>query len=175
MGKGTVAAKLVERDPSLWLSRSWTTRAQRSGESSDAYNFVDREHFVAHIAAGGFLEHAEFLGELYGTPRPQAPPGKDVVLEIDVQGAEQVKAVYPDAVTILIVPPSRAVQEARLRQRGDPPERIRERLSLSDEEETRGRGIADGEVVNDDLDRAVAEVAGILAGYRPRPGDPPDA
>lgn len=173
MGKGTVAARLVERDPTLWLSRSWTTRGRRHGEPADAYHFVDRDHFVAHVAADGFLEHAEFLGELYGTPRPNPPPGKDVVLEIDVQGAEQIKAMYPEAVTILIVPPTREAQAERLRQRGDDPKRIRERLALTDQEERRGRRIADAEVVNDQLDRAVEEVAGILAGYRrTRPGDP---
>lgn len=172
VGKGTVAARLVELDPSLWLSRSWTTRARRPRERADAYHFVDRERFLAHVAAGGFIEHAEFLGELYGTPVPEPPPGRAVVLEIDVQGAEQVKALQPDAVIILLVPPSREVQAERLRRRGESEPEVQRRLTLTEEEEARGRVIADAVVVNDDLDRAVEEVAGILTSYRRDPGEP---
>jgi guanylate kinase len=96
-----------------------------------------------------------------------------VVLEIDVQGAEQVKAVHPDALTILLLPPSRQVQAERLRRRGDPARRVQERLALSEIEEDRGRLLADAVIVNDDLDRAVEEVAGILARHRRSlPGEP---
>ena len=100
-----MAGRLVERDPSLWLSRSWTTRARRRGEAPDAYTFVDRKTFEEHRAAGGFLESAEFLGHLYGTPIPDPPASKDVLLEIDLQGAQQVKALHPDALVVLLLPP----------------------------------------------------------------------
>jgi len=114
VGKGTVAERLVARDPGLWLSRSWTTRPQRPGEADDAYVFVDRDAFEAHRAAGGFFESAEFLENLYGTPHPHGPSGSDVLLEIDVEGARQVLDRRPDATVILLVPPSLEEQEARM-------------------------------------------------------------
>ena len=90
VGKSTIVDALVKRDAKLWLSRSWTTREQRTGEAPDAYKFVTREQFENHIAEGGFLEWTDFLGNLYGTPTPSAPEGKDTVLEIEVDGAQQV-------------------------------------------------------------------------------------
>ena len=158
----------MARDGRLWLSRSWTTRARRPGEREDAYVWVDRPAFEAHAAAGGFLETNEFLGRLYGTPRPDPPPGRDLVLEIDVNGAEQVRAAHPEAVVVLVVPPSEEVQAERLRGRGDTPEQVEARLALGREEIPRGRALADHVVVNDDLGRAVEEVAGIIAGHRAR-------
>ena len=166
VGKGTVAAELVRDRPGFWLSRSWTTRARRPGESADAYTFVDRAAFLERIESGGFLEWAEFMDELYGTPWPDVPDGRDLVLEIDVQGAAQVKSRHADAVVVLLVPPSREVQAARLRARGDDEETLRRRLALSDSEEAAGRELADAVVVNDDLGRAVAEVAAVIEGHR---------
>ncbi len=165
-GKGTIAARLVDSDPSLWLSRSWTTRSRRSGESDDAYVFVDRATFEARAESGGFFEWAEFLGQLYGTPRPDPPPGRDVLLEIDVQGAEQVRRLRPDAALILLRPPSPEAQEARLRARGDDEGHIARRLLAGAEEERRGRLIADAEVVNHDVEQATARIASIVEGYR---------
>ena len=169
VGKGTIVARLVAADPQLWLSRSWTTRGRRPGEAADAYTFVTREQFTARVAAGGFLEWAEFLGNLYGTPLPDPPAGRDVLLEIEVQGAAQIRDRFPDAVIILVVPPSSEVQAERLRGRGEPEEQVRRRLVAGAQEIAAGRHLADHEVVNDDLDRAVAEVAGIIDGYRARP------
>lgn len=166
-GKGTIVRRLVEQDPALWLSRSWTTRPRRPGEAEDAYVFVDRATFEAHAAAGGFLEWVEFLpGQLSGTPIPDPPPGADILLEIDVRGARRIKELFPDAKVVLILPPSRAEQEARLRGRGDPPEQVAARLALAETEEREGRALADAIVVNDDVDRAVAEVAGIIRAWR---------
>lgn len=118
---------------------------------------------------GGFLEWAEYVGNLYGTPMPDPPPGADVILVIEVQGAKQVLERVPGAVMVLVVPPSRQVQEARLRHRGDPDEHVQRRLVVADEEERIGRQLAHHVVVNDDLDRAVEEVAGILDSYRRTP------
>ena len=165
-GKGTVAAALVAADPKLWLSRSWTTRRPRRGERPDAYVFVDREQFEAAVAAGKFLEHAEFLGEQYGTPLPDAPPGRDLLLEIDRQGAEQIRAQYPDAVVVLLVPPSVEVQRERLRGRGDDEAAVERRVTTGAAEVAALRGFCDHQVVNDDLDRVVAELLDILESHR---------
>lgn len=148
----------------MWLSRSWTTRPRRPGEPEDSYVFVDRPTFEARIADGGFLEWAELAanGHLYGTPWPEPPPGADVVLEIDVQGAAQVLERHPDAVVVLVVAPSPGEAAARMRARGDDEDHVAARLELARSEEERGRRLATHVVVNDDLDRAVAEVAGIL-------------
>jgi guanylate kinase len=165
-GKGTIVDALVTVDESLWLSRSWTTRQRRKNESAYAYRFVDIATFLQHVADDGFLEYAEVFGNYYGTPVPTPPSGCDVVLEIDVQGAAQVRKKYADAVLIFIEPPSRAVQEARLRARGDDDVVIQKRLAKAASEEVVGHEIANHVVVNDQLERAVAEVAGIVEGHR---------
>lgn len=160
--------RLVGDDPGLWLSRSWTTRARRPGEAEDAYVFVDRQAFVAKRDGDGFLETNEFAGngELYGTPWPDPTSGRDVVLEIDLNGARQVRARQPEAVLVLVVPPSRDELERRLRGRGDDEDHVLRRLALADSEVAEGEAIADHVVVNDDLARAAGEVAGIVDGYR---------
>ena len=113
-------ARLLQLEPDLWLSRSWTTRARRPGEPADAYVFVDRAAFVGRVDAGGFVEWTEFLGELYGTPTfDHAREDRDVLLEIELDGAQQVKRRHPEALLVLVVAPGRAAQEARLRARGD--------------------------------------------------------
>lgn len=166
-GKGTLVRELLKRDPKLWLSRSWTTRDRREGEAEDAYHFVDEPTFRARAESGGFLEWVELLpGRFYGTPTPDAPPGQDLVFEIDVRGARVVKEAYPEAVAILLLAPSEEVQAQRMRDRGDPADRIRERMELSRQEVVDGRQLADHIVVNDDLDGAVAEVLRILETHR---------
>lgn len=165
-GKGTVASRLVAADQRLWLSRSWTTRSRRPDEPEDAYVFVGRPEFEAAIARGRFFEWAEFLGNLYGTPQPDPDPGRDVLLEIDIQGARHVARLRPDALMVLLLPPSPAVQEARLRARGDSEEHIAQRLAEGVEEERAGRALAHHVVVNDTIDQATAEIASILESHR---------
>lgn len=162
VGKGTIVDALVARDPRLWLSRSWTTRARRPGESPDAYVFVTHDEFEQRKEAGGFLEYTTFLDNYYGTPTPEPGEGRDLVLEIEVDGAQQVKRLQPDALLIFVLPPSRAEQERRLRGRGDPDDKVGERLRKAEDEEPIGRALADVVVVNDDLDRTIEEMLDII-------------
>ena len=165
-GKGTIVARLLEDDSRLWLSRSWTTRARRPGEADDAYVWVDETRFRSHVEAGGFLEWAVVHGDLKGTPLPDPPPGRDVVLEIDVQGAEQVKRLHPDALVIFVKPPSREEQERRLRGRGESGDVVARRLADAPGEEALGERIADHVVVNDDVDRCVGEIQALIEAAR---------
>jgi guanylate kinase len=166
VGKGTIVNALVERDPKLWLSRSWTTRKQRPGEPDAAYVFTDPTSFEARIAAGRFLEWTKFLDNYYGTPMPDLVDGRDVVLEIEVDGAGQVKRLRDDAILIFVLPPSRDEQQRRLRGRGDPEDKVNQRLRKALDEEPVGLAIADHVVVNDDLDRTVDEMLTIIDQHR---------
>ena len=170
-GKGTVAQKLTSSDDHLWLSRSWTTRPQRPGERPEAYVYVDRPTFEAHIARSGFLEWAEFLGQLYGTPVPDPPAGHDVLFEIEIEGARQVLERHADATVILLLPPDEETQAERLRGRGDTEEHVASRVEKGRHEVAQGHEMAHHVVVNDDLERAVVEVLGIVEGLRPATGD----
>lgn len=174
VGKGTIVDKLAQRDPRLWLSRSWTTRAQRPGESDNAYVFTDRSTFEARIECGGFLEWTEFLGNYYGTPMPEPLVDRDVMLEIEVHGAQQVKANHHDAVLIFVLPPSREEQQRRLQGRGDPAVKVAERLQKAEDEEPVGMAIANHVVTNDDLDRTVSEMLTIIAAERSARANPRD-
>ena len=165
-GKGTIVDALLARDGRLWLSRSWTTRRQRDGEADDAYVFVTREEFMERVEAGGFLEWTEFLGNLYGSPLPGVDGDLDIMLEIELHGAQQVKAHHPEAVLVFVQPPSREEQRRRLQGRGDTDEHVAERLRKAEEEEDLGARLADVVVVNDDLERAVTEIEAIIGAAR---------
>jgi guanylate kinase len=113
------------------------------------------------------------LGNLYGTPHPVPPPGRDVLLEIDLQGAAQVRERDPDALIVLLLPPSPAVQAERLRRRGDDEAEVERRLEKGAREEKVGRALTPFVVVNDAVDQAVAEVAGIVEAHRRAGPDSP--
>lgn len=170
VGKSTIVDALVERDPTLWLSRSWTTRQRRPGEADDAYVFATRSQFEERLAQGGFLEWTEFLGNLYGTPTPHAPDDRDIVLEIEVDGARQVKSLHSDALLLFVLPPSREEQKTRLIGRGDPDQRIEQRLRKAEDEEPIGMALADCVLVNDDLTSTVDEMLGLINQERARRG-----
>jgi guanylate kinase len=169
-------AGLAGRMP-FHFSVSMTTRPPRPGEADGAdYLFVDRERFVEARDRGELIEWAEYSGHLYGTPRAQVEghleAGEDVLLDIEVLGAGQVKAAYPEAVLVFVEPPSLEVLEGRLRGRGDTGgEQVARRLGVARWQLQRARGLFDYFVVNDDLARAIDEVAGILASPGP-PGSP---
>lgn len=165
-GKGTLVDELLRTDPRLWLSRSWTTRERREGEPGDAYEFVSRDDFERKISEGGFLEWTEFLGNLYGSPMPPADNGRDVLLEIELHGAQQVKAQHPEALLVFVMPPSREEQQRRLQGRGDPDHHVETRLKKAEDEERLGGELADLIIVNDDLGRAVGELAGFIGAAR---------
>lgn len=168
VGKGTVVERVIGTDDRLWLSRSWTTRPPRAGEDPQAYVFVDRDRFMARVEAGGFVEWTTFPGNghLYGTPTPDPPPGRDVLLEIELDGARQIRVRYPEAVIILIVAPSVEVQRERLTRRGDHPESVEARVRVGVDEAREGRSLADHVVVNDEVDRAAGELTGIVQRHR---------
>jgi guanylate kinase len=168
VGKGTIVDALVKRDPDLWLSRSWTTRDRRPSESDRAYVFVSTREFEDRIAAGGFLEWTEFLGNYYGTPVPDVDDETDIVLEIEVDGAQQVKKVHGEAILLFVLPPSREEQERRLRNRGDEDPLVLARLKKAEQEEPIGLELADHVVVNDDLEDTIEEMLSIINSHRTR-------
>ena len=171
VGKGTVLARLREREPELWFSVSATTREIRPGEVDGVdYRFLSHDEFVAQRDAGRFLEWFDVFGDLKGTPRDPVvehlEAGDDVLLEVDVQGALRVRDEMPDAVLVFIDAPTREAQAERLRARGhDTPDQIERRLAGAEVE----RGLAvrfDELVVNDDVDRAARRLAAILGARR---------
>lgn len=175
-GKSTLVKKLLEL-PGMIFSVSCTTRPPRPTESDgEWYNFVPRKEFQRMVDAGEFLEHAQVFGQhWYGTPKKwlqQArASGNDLVLEIDVQGAEQVKSKLPRAILVFILPPSREELEKRLRARSeDSAEEVRRRLQRARDEMLRYKDY-DHVVVNDDAERAGREVQAIATAARSRTSD----
>jgi guanylate kinase len=169
VGKGTLIRLLRERVPELALSVSATTRPPRPGETQgEHYHFISDEEFARHVADGDFVEWAEYSGRRYGTLREEldrhTSGGRPVVLEIEVQGARQVRETLPDAVQIFIRPPSDEALRERLIGRGtDTDEQVEARLEVA-EQELAAAGEFPHVVVNDRLHEAVEELAGIVRG-----------
>lgn len=173
-GKTTLVAALLSAEHTVQLSISNTTRLPREGEIDGRhYHFVDRNDFEQRIVNGEFLEYAEVYGNYYGTSivwlREQLRSGNDILLEIDWQGAEQVRKVFPQAVSIFILPPSIDELERRLRGRGtDSDEVIAHRLAMVQDEISHA-GNFDYLIVNDDLGRATLDLISVVRAERLRP------
>jgi guanylate kinase len=172
-GKTTVVERLVERMPDLVLSRSYTSRPARAGERDGVdYNFVSQARFLEMIQAGEFLEYADVFGNFYGTHAADTDQalkkGQDVVLVIDVQGAQQVRERGLALVSVFVLPPSYPVLEQRLRGRSkDSPEAIARRLEVA-RQEVSGYCDYDYVVVNDDLEQCVEALRSIVIAERSR-------
>jgi guanylate kinase len=167
VGKGTLIELLLERIPELELSVSATTREPRPGEVDGRdYHFLTPEEFERRVEAGDFLEHATYSGHRYGTLREEVErrlaEGRSVVLEIEVQGARQVRAAMPDAVQIFIAPPDPAVLRERLEGRGtDSAKAIEERLRTA-KEELAAREEFPHVIVNDEVQKSAAELESLV-------------
>jgi guanylate kinase len=167
VGKGTIVRRYVEEHPGVELSVSATTRGPRPGEEEGVhYYFISREQFEEKIAGDGMLEYASFAGNYYGTPRDKVEQalsrGRDVILEIEVQGAMKVKARCPEALLVFIMPPSFEVLRRRLSGRGtEDAATVARRLSAVAGEMEKARGY-DYIVVNDDLEEALADFGAVI-------------
>lgn len=165
-GKGTICKELV-KDDKIRLSVSMTTRSPREGEVHGvSYFFAAKEEFEQKISAGGFLEYAEVFGNYYGTPKMEVlellDEGIDVLLEIDVQGALQIKDVYPEAVLVFILPPSMEELRSRLSGRGTETQDVIERRLGKAAHEISFAAQYDYAVINDQLDEAVNDVKTVI-------------
>lgn len=170
-GKGTVLGKLLEKRDDVKLSVSMTTREKRAGEIDGVhYYYVTREYFEKKIADNKMLEYAEYADNLYGTPKDPVDEmlkaGLAVILEIEVQGAEKIRKLYPDAVSIFLAPPSTAILEERLRGRNtEDEETVNHRLVIA-REEIRRAVEYDYMVINDTVDNAVNGIETIINAER---------
>jgi guanylate kinase len=172
-GKTTVVERLVQVTPDLALSRSYTSRAVRAGESDGIdYNFITRRRFEEMVAADAFLEWADVFGNLYGTCAADAErelaAGRDLVLVIDVQGARQVRLRCTDTVNIFVLPPSFAVLEQRLRGRSKDSEEAMQRRLQTAREEVAAVLEYDYVVVNDELEKCVERIRSVVIAERAR-------
>lgn len=174
VGKGTLLRQLCSQDANLCLSVSATTRAPRPGEvDGQHYYFVTLEKFHTMIAQGELLEWAEFAQHYYGTPRAPLEmlihQGKDVILEIELEGARQVRQTYPEARQIFILPPSMAELERRIRDRGQDSEAAIARRLARAQTEIAAATEFDYQLVNDDLHRSLKELKSVL--FNPHSAD----
>jgi guanylate kinase len=172
-GKSTLVNALLAREPGIRLSISHTTRAPRDGEGEgEHYHFVDRAGFEREVAADAFLEYAEVHGNFYGTSRAAVEPilagGGDVLLEIDYQGARQVRERLPACVSVFILPPSRPELERRLRARAKDSEEVIARRLANSREEIAHAHEFDYLLVNEDFERAVDDLQAIVRAQRLR-------
>jgi guanylate kinase len=170
-GKGTLLTALLAEHPEIYVSISATTRAPRPGEvHGQHYFFYDRPQFERMVAQGEFLEWAEFAGNCYGTPRQpvvdQIEAGKIVILEIELEGARQVRQSFPQAQRIFIMPPSFEELENRLRNRGTETDEVVKRRMQRAKAEIEAAGEFDVQIVNDDFDQAVQELTRTV--FQPR-------
>ncbi|MGE5294284.1 MAG: guanylate kinase [Solirubrobacterales bacterium] len=168
VGKSTICKRLVAMLDDAHLSVSMTTRRPGPGEQNGReYYFISREEFRERIEQGAFLEYAEVFGNLYGTPRDKTEEvldaGRTVILEIDIQGGKQVKAIYPQAVMVFILPPSTKVLTDRISSRArESSDVIAKRLGGAGSEIAAAWQYYDNMVINDDLDQAIKEVVQII-------------
>jgi guanylate kinase len=174
VGKGTVVAEVRRRHPDVWVSVSVTTRRPRPGEIDGVhYHFVDDAEFDALIAADGLLEWAEYAGNRYGTPaaavQQRLDCGAPALLEIELQGARQVRARAPEAQLVFLAPPSWLELVSRLAGRGSEPPAVQERRLALAQAELDASGEFDVVVVNDDVARAADELVGLLTAPPPEP------
>lgn len=181
-GKGTVIKALMEKEKNIAYSVSATTRAPRPGEVNGVnYHFISVEDFKKRIEEGGILEYTEYCGNFYGTPKKEAEAvldsGKNLILEIEVEGAGNIKRLCPEAVLIMLLPPSHAEQEKRLRGRGtETEEKILARLAQA-REEIKQLGIYDYVVYNRDgeIDECAGDISAIIRAERLSRHRHPDA
>ncbi|MBE9206676.1 guanylate kinase [Nostoc sp. LEGE 06077] len=167
VGKGTLMRSLLQRHPQLYYSVSVTTRSPRAGEiNGKNYYFIDRGKFEQLVAQGEFLEWAEFAGNYYGTPREavvnKIQSGKLVVLEIELEGARQIRVSFPNALSIFILPPSFDELEKRIRGRGQDSEEAIARRLVRAKAEIAAADEFDIQIVNDDLDTALGAIEAAL-------------
>lgn len=172
-GKGTIIKRLMDDDRSLKLSVSATTRSPRPGEvDGEDYFFLSREEFDDLVKNGEMLEHAEYVGNCYGTPKGPVESwlndGLDVILEIDVQGGAQVKEIMPECVSIFILPPSMRELENRLRGRSTENDEVVDARLEAARQEVHHAEDYDYVVVNDTVDQAVEEIKTIIAAEKHR-------
>lgn len=173
-GKGTLMKKLTEVYDTYALSVSMTTRAPRPGEQEGRdYFYVSREEFERRIGQDGFVEHAEYCGNYYGTPRDyvesQLEAGRDVILEIEIQGALEIKKKFPTALLLFVMPPSAAELKKRLIGRGTETEEVIERRLRRAVEEAQGIEQYEYIIINDDLDTCVKEMHSLIQGAHDTP------